>query len=297
MQFGLHPTPEIIDFTLPADAPETKNILQAHKTDAPFEAFVGCAKWNKNDLKGFYPKGIKDELTYYSRQFNAIELNPTFHSLPTRAQLIEWKNKTPDDFKFFPKINRKITHENRLQNVKKELDDFCDLIRALDPKLGMAFLQVHDNFTPAEFDRLKIALEGFPANIPLSVEVRNNAWFSNKAITDAYCTLLEGLGMSNTLVDTAGRRDIMHMRLTSPVAFIRYVSANHPTDIDRLNDWIIRLKKWRNEGLQKLYFFVHQHDEMESALLATHFIMALNKAFDLSLTVPKRPPSQGSMFD
>ena len=28
------------------------------------EIYVGCAKWNRADLKGFYPRGTKDELGY-----------------------------------------------------------------------------------------------------------------------------------------------------------------------------------------------------------------------------------------
>ena len=78
MQFGKVDDPSIIDFKLPADAPQTEEILKANKPKQVFEAYVGCAKWNKADLKGFYPKGTKDELTYYSTQFNSIELNATF---------------------------------------------------------------------------------------------------------------------------------------------------------------------------------------------------------------------------
>ena len=32
----------------------------------------------KQILKDFYPKGTKDELTYYATQFNSIEMNATF---------------------------------------------------------------------------------------------------------------------------------------------------------------------------------------------------------------------------
>jgi uncharacterized protein YecE (DUF72 family) len=124
------------------------------------------------------------------------------------------------------------------------------------------------------------------------LEVRNEEWFADKAVTKTYCDLLEHLGIANIIVDTAGRRDMLHMRLTSPVAFIRYVGANHPTDKDRLDDWIVRIKKWRKEGLQKLYFFVHQNVELESPLLATHFIEEINKAFKLSLHIPVRPPAK-----
>ena len=75
MKFGSVETPEIIDFTIPKDHPKTKEILNKVKDDNTPEIYVGCAKWNKADLKGFYPKGTKDELVYYSSQFNSIELN------------------------------------------------------------------------------------------------------------------------------------------------------------------------------------------------------------------------------
>lgn len=290
MQFGTVADPGAIDFTLPKDAPETTKLLKAHKNDAPFEVYVGCAKWNRSDLKGFYPRGVKDELTYYAQQFNSIELNATFYGMPDWKQVETWKDKTPEGFKFFPKITNTVTHFKRLLNAQEAIEQFCNAIAAFDDRLGMAFMQLHDNFKPKDFERLKVALENFPKGIPLGLEVRNGEWFADKKVTDAYCDLLEQLGMANIIVDTASRRDMLHMRLTSPVAFIRYVGANHPTDKDRLDDWIERIKKWRKEGLQKLYFFVHQNVELESPLLATHFIEEINKAFKLSLHIPERPP-------
>src|SRR5699024_6606524 len=44
-------------------------------------------------------------------------------------------------------------------------------------------------------------------------------------------------------MDTAGRRDLLHMLLTSPTAFVRYVGANHPSDYSRLEDWIKVIKE------------------------------------------------------
>lgn len=79
---------------------------------------------------------------------------------------------------------------------------------------------------------------------------------------------------------------MLHMRLTSPVAFVRYVGANHESDYTRLDDWLERIKKWRAEGLQSLYFFVHQNVEKESPLLSAYFIEKLNKNFDTGLKVP-----------
>ena len=297
MQFGKVADPGIIDFTLPKDAPETARLLATHKTDDPFEIYVGCAKWNRSDLKGFYPRGTKDELTYYAQQFNCIELNATFYKMPDWQQVETWKNKTPEGFKFFPKLTDIISHYKRLIDVKEPVEQFCNAVSAFEDKLGMAFLQLHDNFKPKDFDRLKGVLENFPKGIPLGVEVRNEEWFANKEVGKAYTALLEKEGMANIIVDTAGRRDMLHMRLTSPVAFVRYVGANHPSDVERLNDWVTRIKKWRKEGLQKLYFFVHQNIELESPLLASRFIEEVNKAFKLSLALPAKQTTQKSMFD
>lgn len=296
MQFGKVEDPGSIDFKLPKDAPETKKILSANKNN-DFEAYVGCAKWNRADLKGFYPRGTKDELTYYATQFNSIELNATFYSMPSWQQVETWKNKTPDHFKFFPKLTNSISHFKRLIDVKEVVADFCNAISNFDEKLGMAFLQLHDNFKPKDFDRLQKVVEEFPKGVPLGIEVRNGEWFEDTEIQDKYCQLLEKHNVANIIVDTAGRRDMLHMRLTSPVAFIRFVGANHPSDVTRLEEWIPRIEKWKKEGLQRLYFFVHQNVELESPLLARDFIEKLNKALNLNVPVPAKQPAQKSMFD
>ncbi len=297
MKFGKTDRPDLVDFTLPPDHPDTKSVLSLYKKDVIPEIYVGCAKWNRTDLKGFYPRGIKDELTYYSRQFNAIEMNATFYKMPDWQQIETWKNKTPEGFKFFPKVTDLITHYRRLVNVQEPIVNFCNAVSNFEDRLGMVFMQLHENFSPKDFERLKEVLRSFPKEIPLAVEVRNEEWFSDKDISKKYTALLEQLGIANIIVDTAGRRDMLHMRLTSPVAFVRYVGANHPTDTERLNDWVKRIKKWKEEGLQKLYFFVHQNTEIESPLLATHFIEKLNKELSLSLAVPAKQNIQKSIFD
>jgi uncharacterized protein YecE (DUF72 family) len=297
MQFGKVDNPGLVDFSLPKDHPETQTILQKHKASDTFEAFVGCAKWNRTELKGFYPRGTKDELAYYSTQFNSIELNATFYMMPEWQQVETWKNKTPGNFKFFPKITGIISHYKRLIDVGVLVNDYCNTVSNFGDKLGMVFLQLHDNFKPKDFERLQKVLSEFPKGVPLGVEVRNAEWFSDAKISDAFCSLLENNDMANIIVDTAGRRDMLHMHLTSPVAFIRYVGANHPSDIARLDEWVERIAKWREQGLQKLYFFVHQNIELESPLLAEHFIRKINEKLGLSLHIPAKQPTQRSIFD
>lgn len=296
MKFGQVSNPEEIDFSLPDTPPETIELLGSHNNNLPIEVSVGCAKWNRKDLKGFYPRGTKDELSYYSRQFNSIEMNATYYNSPTKEQVKTWKNKTPADFKFFPKIPQSISHYRRLKDTDELVSAFVDSTVFFEEKLGMAFLQMHENFKPKDFDRLEHFLTTFPKGYPLAVEVRNEAWFSDPNYSKQYYSLLEKTGKTNVLVDTAGRRDMLHMRLTTPTAFVRYVGANHPTDYDRLLDWVRVIKEWKLAGLQKLYFFVHQNIEEESPLLAAHFIQHLNKEIGTGLKIPNKDSDQASLF-
>ncbi|MDR7131028.1 uncharacterized protein YecE (DUF72 family) [Algoriphagus sp. 4150] len=288
MKFGSTDQPEKIDFTLPADHPDTAKTLKHFKSDDPFEVYVGCAKWNKSDLKGFYPRGTKDELTYYSRQFNSIELNATFYNSPDKNQVVQWKEKTPEDFKFFPKIPQSVSHYRRLNDVKNLTDEFADSVSMFEEKLGMVFLQMIDNFKPKFIDRVESFVQDFPKGVPLAIEVRNEDWFKGE-VFDAYYEILKKNNITNIIVDAAARRDMLHMRLSNDAAFIRYVGANHASDYTRLEDWVEKIKVWRSQGLQKLYFFIHQNVEKESPLLAEHFINLLNKELGLSLKTPNSP--------
>jgi uncharacterized protein YecE (DUF72 family) len=286
MLFGSVDDPEVIDFTLPKDHPGTKKMLTRKGGSGKFEVFVGCAKWNKTDLKNFYPKGVKDELEYYATQFNSIELNATFYQPYGREQYEIWRKKTPDGFKFFPKVNQTVSHMRRLNNVEEPTKAFVDATSGLEDKLGMIFLQLHDNFKPKDFARLEKFVNDFPKGVPLAIELRNTEWFSDPEQAEKVYQLFEDHNISNIIVDTAGRRDLLHMRLTSPSAFIRYVGANHPSDYTRLDPWVERIKQWKNQGLENLYFFVHQNHEVESPLLSAYLIKKLNSLFDLNLQIP-----------
>jgi len=286
MKFGQVENPEKVDFTLPKDHPDTlKNLSSTDKKT--FEVYVGCAKWNRQDLKGFYPRGTKDELTYYATQFNSIELNATFYVSPNSEQVQIWKSKTPNNFKFYPKINNTISHFRRLNNIQDKLTEFCDAISNFEDRLGITFLQVHDNFKPKDYDRLENFIKEFPKEIPLAVELRNNEWFSEAEIKEKVFHLFKKEKTTPIIVDTAGRRDLLHMHLTGPTAFIRYVGANVSSDYTRLDDWVERIATWRTEGLESLHFFVHQNIEKESPLLSAYFIEKLNKKFNLELKIPE----------
>lgn len=292
MKFGSIHNPENIDFTLPADQPDTQRILNTFKNDIEPKIYVGCAKWNKADLKGFYPKGTKDELVYYSSQFNSIELNATFYRIFPADQFTSWYDKTPDGFKFFPKLNQEISHWKRLQETKEVVTHYLNNASNLKEKLGTIFLQMNDNFSPKDFDRVIKFVEDWPKEMPLAMEFRHTNWYNDASVATELYQLLETNNISNIIVDSAGRRDILHMRLTNATAFIRYVGANHASDYKRLDDWIDRLKYWKQQGVKEIDFFIHQNIEKESPLLSAYFIKKLNNELGYNLKVPNEDSQQ-----
>ncbi|MBD0822745.1 DUF72 domain-containing protein [Aestuariibaculum marinum] len=295
MKFGSVDNPQNIDFSLPADHPDTIKNLNKFKDDNVPEIYVGCAKWNRADLKGFYPRGTKDELVYYSSQFNSIELNATFYRIFPAEQFETWYKKTPENFKFFPKLNQEISHWKRLQETTDVVNHYLNNAANLKEKLGTIFLQMHNNFSPKDFDRVVKFAESWPKEMPLAMEFRHTDWYNDASVAEELYQLLEANDVSNIIVDTAGRRDLMHMRLTNATAFVRYVGANHHSDYTRLDDWIERIRLWSEQGVKEIDFFIHQNIEKESPLLSAYFIKKLNSELGYKLKIPN-DDEQPSLF-
>lgn len=296
MQFGKVDRPELVNFTLPDDHPETKIVLTGSGFQGRPEVYVGCSKWTRADLKGFYPRGVKDELAYYATQFNSIELNASFYNLYMADRYQVWKDKTPRNFRFFPKVNQMISHMKRLRSADRYTNEMLQGMLGLEEKLGMVFIQLHENFSPKDRDWLEKYLESWPKGIPLAVEVRHTDWLNDEDISEDYYDLLESRELATVITDTPGRRDLVHMRLTTPTVFVRFVSAYHECDYERLDDWFERLQVWTQLGIENIYFFIHQNLEETTPMLSEYFVKRLNEELGYQLPVPGRPQQQASLF-
>ncbi len=288
MNFGKVNHPENIDFTLPETHPDTIKVLNQNGNKDGFkDVRIGCAKWNRKDLKNFYPRGTRDELVYYSSQFNSIEFNGSFYRMYPEEQFEKWYGKADEDFKFFPKVPRLISHMKWLKGTEELTDDFVKNLFQLKEKLGMVFLQMREEFSPKFIDRLDDFFAHWPKEIPLSAELRHEDWYADEKAANELYDILKKRDIAHIITDTAGRRDLIHMRLSNTTAFIRYNGANHSSDYTRLDDWLDRLEEWHKEGLENVYFFVHQNVEEASPLLSAYFIEKFNKRFKTDIEIPK----------
>lgn len=283
MEFGKVENPDIdsIDFTLPPDAEGTKLLLAGIKpSTTKTEFFVGCAKWGRKDWVGkIYPPGTKeaDFLSLYSKHFNCIELNATFYRIPTGSQTAGWASKVGKNFKFSPKFTDKISHLKRLKDVKELTEQFLEGISGFKENLGPVFLMPHPGMGPKTLDTTEAFIQSLPKDIELFVELRNPQWFSDPEAFNNVFSMLERNKTGSIITDASGRRDCVHMRLTTPTAFIRFVGNGlHPTDYTRVDNWVRRIKTWMEKGIEKVYFFMHQHEEIHSPELCKYVIEQLN---------------------
>jgi uncharacterized protein YecE (DUF72 family) len=279
-----------INFTLPPDHPATTALLEKQKKKTNTNVFVGCAKWGRPDWVGkIYPKGTKagDFLQHYARQFTCIELNATFYRMPTRKQTSGWKSKVGDNFKFCPKFVDQITHLKRLKEVDELTDRFLEGISGFGKNLGPVFLMPHPGMGPKTLETIEAFIQSLPKDIEVFVELRHKDCYVNPEAFDAVFSMLERNHAGSIITDSSGRRDCVHMRLTTPSAFIRFVGNGlHPTDYSRCNDWIQRMKSWADQGIETMYFFMHQHEELHSPELCRYLIPKINQQLGMNIHVP-----------
>lgn len=304
MEFGRVTPEELhrIDFTLPPDPQLTINTLAASKPEGPLQVHVGCAKWGRKEWVGkIYPPKTKDAnfLDEYVKHFDCIELNATFYQTYGPDTISKWKDKAAvnPDFKFCPKFSQSISHIRRLKNADDITTTFYEGIMAFGNQLGPLFLQLSDNYTPKSFSELKAYLEHLPQDVPVFVEVRHKDWFLSPAKEQLF-NMLHQLNIGAVITDASGRRDCVHMELPTPHAFIRFVGNSlDRTDYLRVDEWVARIKQWANQGLQSVWFFMHQHDERYSPELADYVSVELNKALGLDLRRPKFIEKEKGLFD
>ena len=285
MKFGKLQDISKVDFTLPQDAASNKALFDRLPKFDKAKIFIGCTGWSMKEWVGrVYPKGTKtkDYLQHYGKQFNTIELNTTHYRIPSFDMIQKWYKETPADFRFCPKIPQTISHRNDMGLRDGSLQLFCESIIGLKEKLGCCFMQMPPYFSVKEIARLRLFLEQFPHEIPLALEFRHESWFESEHNLSLASDLLMQYGKAIVITDVAGRRDVLHTRLTNQIAMVRYVGnagekTLHPTDFERLDAWVQKLKGWTEKGISEVYFFTHEPDNLLAPEAADYFAKAIQE--------------------
>jgi uncharacterized protein YecE (DUF72 family) len=148
-------------------------------------SFIGTSGWTYSSWKpGFYPQALPQRkfLEYYATQLNSVEVNYTFHQLPTESMLAGWLAATGASFRFSFKAPQRITHVLRLKDCS---DTVAALARALAPveaagRMGVVLFQLPPNFK-VDVPRLaSFLVEANKCGLRMAFEFRHSTWFCDE---------------------------------------------------------------------------------------------------------------------
>ncbi len=292
MEFGKLTDISKVDFSLPKDSSDTARVLAKYEKNNKPLLYVGCTGWSMPQWNGtWYPKDCKsiNYLKEYSRQFNTIEHNTTHYRIPDEALVLKWKNESSNDFKFCPKIPQSISHSRDLGLNTNGMRLFTENILLLGEKMGCCFMQLPPHFGIERLALLKSFLQKWHLELPLAIEIRHENIFNDEKNTHRFFELLEKYKVASVITDVSGRRDVLHQRLTNDIAMIRFVGNDlHSTDYQRIDEWIERLKSWFSQGLQEVFFFTHEPENLKAPDLALYMTEQLKAKFDSNIRLPQR---------
>lgn len=168
----------------------------------------------------------------------------------------------------------------------------------LEDRLGLSFLQLPPQFSPSDLPDLQEFLGQLPRDFQLAVEFRHSGFFQNHRLHFRVFELFQKSNTHVVITDVAGRRDVLHVSIPTNRVMIRFIGNNmHPTDKERIQEWVFRLRTWIKLGIKEINFFIHQSDNNKLAPdLISFFVDSMNR--ECSLHLPNwTPMSRDSQLD
>jgi uncharacterized protein YecE (DUF72 family) len=147
--------------------------------------YTGCSGWSYTSWQGrFYPPNLAsfNWLKYYSHVFDYVEIDSSFYRIPSVVMVKNWAKRTHKDFKFTAKFPKIITHDKRLKDVDRELDQFFDAIGPLADKTLALLIQLPPSLQISEgLESLRNLVLELDTRFRYAVEVRDRSWFQDLA--------------------------------------------------------------------------------------------------------------------
>ncbi len=224
---------------------------------------VGTSGYNFPEWKGsFYPPKLPAAkwLEYYATQLGTVEINYTFHRMPSGKTVAGWDAATPAAFTFVLKAPQRITHFSRLRNIDDSLRFFLETARRLGPKLGPILFQLPPNFKK-DVALLGDLLTQFPADLRCAWEFRHASWFAD----DAYEVLRTG-NAALCVADTADATTPLES--TADFGYVRLRDEGYKKK--DLEDWVAKVQALGRAWTDAFVFFKHE-EKGEGPKLAAQF--------------------------
>ena len=213
--------------------------------------WIGTSGYSyKEWLGSFYPQDLSEQqmLRYYAEHFASVEINYTFHRLPTVRVLQAWAKETPEHFTFTLKAPRRITHDLRLRDAAEVVSDFCDAAQALKQRLGALLFQLPP-FLKKDTARLEDFLHQLPPGFRAAFEFRNQGWFA-----DDVFECLRRFDVALCIAESADRNTPFES--TTGFGYFRLRKPDYSDD--ELAAWAARLQAAAGRWKDVFVYFKHE---------------------------------------
>ena len=104
--------------------------------------YIGCAGWSlpREHSEAFPAAGT--HLQRYAARMTCVEINSSFYRPHRPATYARWAESVPEGFRFSVKVPKQITHEARLLDCAKLIDEFIGQCSHLGQRLGCLLIQL-----------------------------------------------------------------------------------------------------------------------------------------------------------
>jgi uncharacterized protein YecE (DUF72 family) len=204
--------------------------------------FVGCSGWRYWKWRDSFYADIPqpDWFEQYAAAFDTVEINASFYSWPTVANVHAWRRQPGDrKFVYTVKVCELITHIKKFKGTKTLIRDFGIIADILGERMGCFLFQLPPSFryTKARLNSIVGQLDPARRNV---VEFRHKSWW-NENVYRAYrkagiifCSC-SGPRLPDELIRTA---DDVYVRLHGPKRWYR-----HDYSEEELRVWAHRIKE------------------------------------------------------
>lgn len=154
-----------------------RHLLLSYDRDMRF--CLGTMGYAYDDWIGpFFPKGLARNgwLSYYAQHHDVIEMNTTFHAVPSVDRIKTWRDAVPDHFRFSAKVNKRITHELLPADAVGEMKAFISVMKQFEQKLGPLLLQFPPTLSVRAAAGVGKLIASLPDDLQFVIEFRDRSW-------------------------------------------------------------------------------------------------------------------------
>jgi uncharacterized protein YecE (DUF72 family) len=140
--------------------------------------YIGCSGWRYWKWRDTFYAGIPQSNWFqrYSDVFDTVEINASFYSWPTVANVQSWRRQPRDrKFVYTVKVCELITHVKRFRGTKTLIRDFGLIADILGERMGCFLFQLPPSFrySKARLNSIVSQLDPARRNV---VEFRHKSW-------------------------------------------------------------------------------------------------------------------------